>query len=177
MPYLPANVHQLLWSYTPTLSDRLDPTQRTSSSCTCLIWMNWVHLFDRHADVRPSTDGTYHWWDETGWHSNNFSFSSFPWHWIQMTAITVAFLATGWFTYLPPIMTGSRHSPVAPSPNLPYTHKPPPARRFSPLALDLATSVMPPPVRNRRCWRRSSPELVFSFPRKADGGRRHSIGL
>src|SRR3990170_4024109 len=87
-----------------------------------------------------------------------------------MTTMTVAFPVTRWFTYLPPIITGSRCSPVAPSPNSPYPHKPPPARRRSPLVLALAMSVMPPPVRNRRRRRRSPPELVFGF--SPEGRRR-----
>ena len=52
---------------------------------------------------------------------------------------------------------------MAPSPNSPYPHKPPPARRRSPLILALATSAMPPPVRDRRGRRRSPPKLVFGF--------------
>src|SRR3990170_8925391 len=87
-----------------------------------------------------------------------------------MTAMTTAFPVTRWFAYLPPIITVSRASPVAPSPNSPYPHKPPPARRRLPLILALATSAMPPPVRDRRHRRRSPPELVFGF--SPEGRRR-----
>src|SRR3989337_748228 len=80
-----------------------------------------------------------------------------------MTAMTIAFPMTRWLTYLLPIITVSRASPVAPSPNSPYPHKPPPARRCSPLILALATSAMPPPGRDRRRRMRSPPELVFGF--------------
>ena len=80
-----------------------------------------------------------------------------------MTAMTVAFPATRWFAYLPPIITVSWASPVAPSPNSPYPHKPQPARHRSPLILALAKSATPPPVRDRRHRRRSPPELVFGF--------------
>ena len=87
-----------------------------------------------------------------------------------MTTMTVAFPATRWFAYLPPIITVSRASPVAPSPNSPYPHKPPPARRRSPLILALATSTMRPPARDRRGRRRSPPKLVFGF--SPEGRRR-----
>lgn len=87
-----------------------------------------------------------------------------------MTAMTVAFAATRWFAYLPPIITVSRAFPVAPSPNSPYPHKPPPARHRSPLILALAMSAMPPPVRDRRRRRRSPSELVVGF--SPERGRR-----
>src|SRR5215216_4852951 len=74
--------------------------------------------------------------------------------------------------HYPPIITGSRCSPVAPSPNSPcrLPSQPLPARRPSPLALALAISVMPPTVRNRRGQRRSPPELVFGY--SPEGRRR-----
>src|SRR5215216_270051 len=87
-----------------------------------------------------------------------------------MTAMTVAFPATRWFAYLPPIITVSQPSSVAPSPNLPYPHKRPPARRRAPLILALALSAMAPPVRDRRRRRQSSSELVFGF--SPEGRRR-----